>query len=224
MFDIAIKHGAIDRPRQNQRCRDPRPAHDRQGRGLRSRRLRCTVHHALIGCGAPIQARQACIYAGFIQKFEAFHLEFRHFFSKQAALPFHARRVPLAGMERLFFRGNLSRANSRHIMLGSDLIFVSFSTYSHNSCKLASGCAFTAARMTASALANLRGTPPAWGNGAQLPVDRFRANQRSMVGSLTLYRLAAPGILHSPLSILETTRSRRSIEYACIPPIMPSNR
>jgi len=58
-------------------------------------------------------------------------------------------------------------------------------------------------------------------NGAQLPVDRFRANQRSIEGSLTLYRLAASGILHSTLAI---TRSRRSIEYAFIPSIMPSNR
>jgi hypothetical protein len=44
-----------------------------------------------------------------------------------------------------------------------------------------------------------------------------------MLGSLTLYRLAASGILHSPLSTLATTRSRRSVEYAFIPLIMPSN-
>jgi hypothetical protein len=126
-------------------------------------------------------------------------------------------------MERLFFRGKLSRANSRHIMLGSDWICASFATFSHSSCKVASGWAFTAARMTDSAAANLRGTPPARGNGAQLPVFRFRATQRSMLGSLTLYRRAAAGILHSPLSTLATTRSRRSVEYAFMPPIMPSN-
>jgi hypothetical protein len=94
-------------------------------------------------------------------------------------------------MERLFFRGNLSRTNSRYIILELDLIFVSFSTRSHNSCKVASGSAVTAARMTASAVTNLRDGPPAYGSGAHVPVRRFRANQRSMVGSLTLYRLAA---------------------------------
>jgi hypothetical protein len=69
-----------------------------------------------------------------------------------------------------FFRGNFSRTNSQYIMHGSDLIFVAFSTASHNSCKVASGWAFTAARMVASAAANLRDGPPAWASGAQLPV------------------------------------------------------
>jgi hypothetical protein len=76
--------------------------------------------------------------------------------------------------------------------------------------------------MTASAAASLRAGPPLWGSGAHIPVRRFRATQRSIVGSLTLYRLAAAGILHSLLSTLATTRSRRSFEYAFIPPIMPS--
>ena len=224
LLNIAIKHRTIHGSRQYQGGRDPRPTHYRQGRGLRSRWLRRSVHHALVRCGAPIQAGQAGIYAGFIQEFEAFHIQLRDFFLKQLALAFHTRRVPLAGMERLFFRGNFSRANSRHIMLGSDLIFVAFSTCSHNSCKVASGCALTAARITASTTASLRGTPPAWGSGALLPVVRFRANQRSIDGSLILYRRAAAGILHSPFSILATTRSRRSVEYAFISPIMPSNR
>ena len=114
MLDIAIKHCPIDRPRQNQWRGDARPADDCQGRGLGSRGLRRRVHHALMGCRTPIQARQAQIDAGFIQKFEAFHIQLGDFFSKQAALPFHARRVALAGMERLFFRGNLSRTNSRY--------------------------------------------------------------------------------------------------------------
>ncbi len=224
LLNIAIKQRTINGPRQHQGGRDPRPAHHRQRGGLGSRGLRRRVHHALVRCGAPVQTGQAGIYAGFIQKFEASHIQLRDFFLKHAAFPFHTRRVPLAGMERLFFRGNLSRANSRHIRLGSDWIFVSFSTCSHNSCKVASGCAFTAARIPASTAASLRGTPPAWGSGALLPVLRFRANQRSREGSLTLYRRAAAGILHSPLSTLAITRSRRSVEYAFMPPIMPSNR
>ena len=222
MLDIAIKRCAIDSARQNQGCRNPRPTNHRQGRRLRSGRLWRSVHHALVRCGSPIQTGQAHIDARFVQKLEPVHIQLCDFFSKEAALPFHARRVPLAGMERLFFRGNLSRTNSRYIMLGSDLIFVFFSTNSHNSCKVASGCAFTTSRMTASADANVRAGPPACGSGAQVPINRFRANQRSIVGSLTLYRLAAAGILHSPLSTLATTRSRRSIEYAFIPLIMPS--
>ena len=222
LLDIAIKQRAINSARQNQRGRDPRPTDHGQGRRLRSGGLRRRVHHALIGCRSPIQARQAEIDAGFIQKFEAFHIQLRNFFLKQAPFPFHARCVSLAGMERLFFRGNLSRTNSRYIILGSDLIFVSFATRSHNSCKVTSGCACTAARMAASALTNWRDGPPLWGSAAQLPVVRFRANQRSIEGSLTLYRRAASGILHSPLSTLANTRSRRSIEYAFIPLIMPS--
>ena len=223
MLDIAIKHRAIDRARQNQGCRDPRPANHCQGGGLRSRGLRCRVQQALIRCGASVQTGQAHIYAGFIQKLKSFHIQLGDVLLKHPAFPFHPRCVPLAGMERLFFRGNLSRTNSRYIILELDLISVSFSTRSHNSRKVASDCAFTAARMTASALANLRVGPPAYGSGAHVPMERFRANQRSMVGSLTLYRLAAAGILHSPLSTLATARSRRSTEYAFIPLIMPSN-
>jgi len=159
LLDITIKHRSSHSSRQNQRSGDPRPAHHRQGRGLRSGGLRRTVHDAPIGSRSPVQARQACIYAGFIQKFEVFHLQLRNFFLKPAALAFHPRRVPLAGMERLFFRGNRRRTNSRDIILGSDLILVFCSTTSHNSCKIPSGCAFTAARITASAAASLRGTP-----------------------------------------------------------------
>ena len=90
----------------------------------------------------------------------------RHVFPERAAFPFHLRRVPLAGMERLFFNGSFSRINSRHIMLGLAPILLSCSTVSHNSFKVASGWAFTAARITFSAGANLRATPPAWGSGA----------------------------------------------------------
>jgi hypothetical protein len=125
-------------------------------------------------------------------------------------------------MERLFFSGSFNRANSRHIILGSERIFVWCSTRSHNSCKVASGWAFTTARMTAWAEANLRAGPPACGRGAQLPVARFRANHRSIEGSLTWYRCAAAEIVQLWRSILETTRSRRSVEYGFIPPIMPS--
>src|SRR5512133_402496 len=222
LFDIAIEHCPIDRPRQHQGRTDPAPTDHRQRGGLGSRGLRDTVDHSFPGRCTTIQAGQVNIDAAFIQKFEVFHRQPCDLFLKLPALAFHPRRVPLAGIERLFFRGNFSRTNSRCIMLGADLIFVSFSTHSHNSGKVASGCAFTAARMAPSAGANLRAGPPAYGNGAQLPVFRYRPNQRSSEGSLTLYRCAASGILHSPLSTLFTARSRRSIEYAFMLPIMPS--
>jgi hypothetical protein len=222
LFDIAIKDCAIDRSRQHQGCGDLVAADDCQGRGLRSRRMGHTLDHALVRCGTPIQACQVDVDTGFIEKFEVFHIQRADFFPKPAALAFHLRCVSLAGMKRLFFRGNFSRTNSRHTMLVLDLIFVFFSTASHSSCKVASGCAFTAARRAPSAGANWRDGPPAYGKGAQLPLFRYRATQRSMDGSLTLYRRAASGILHSPLSTLATTRSRRSVEYAFIPHIMPS--
>jgi hypothetical protein len=112
LFDITIEHRAVDCPRQHQRCGDPGPADDCQGRRLRSRGLWHTVHHALVRCGAPIQACQVNVYAGFIQKFEVFHIQFAYFVSKLAALAFHSWRVSLAGMERLFFRGNFSRTRA----------------------------------------------------------------------------------------------------------------
>jgi hypothetical protein len=102
-------------------------------------------------------------------------------------------------------------------MLGADLIFVSFSTNSHNSCNVASGWVFTAARMASLAVANLRAGPPAWGRGAHLPVFRWRANQRSNYSSLTLYRRAASGMLHSLLPTLSIARSGRSVEYTFMP-------
>ena len=212
LFDIAIKHGAIDRAGQHQRRRDPCPTNHGQRGGLRSGGLWHTVDHALTWSGSPIQACQVDIEAGFIEKFEVLHIQLCYGFPKLAALALDLRRVPLAGMERLFFRGSFSRTNSRCIILGADLIFVSFSTASHNSCNVTSGCALTAARMAASAVASLRAGPPACGNGAQLPVFRYWANQRSIDGSLTLYRRAASGILLSPLSTLAITRSRRSVE------------
>jgi hypothetical protein len=102
-------------------------------------------------------------------------------------------------------------------MLGADLICFSFSSNLNNSCKVVSGCAFNVARMAASTVANLCDVPRTWDSEAQLSVFRCRANQRSIDGLLTLYRLAAYGVLLSTLSI---TRSRK---YAFIPPIMPSN-
>jgi len=212
LLNVTIKDVAIDCTRQDQGRCDTRQADYRPGRGLRPRRLRRTVHHPLIGWRTPVQPSQAQIYARFVEKFESLNFQRRDFFLKPGTLPLHARGVTLAGVKRLFFSGNFSRANSRHIMLGSDLILLSCSTRPHKSCKVASGCSFTAARISLWAAANLRGTPPAWGSGAQLSVARFRANQRSTDGSLILYRLAASGILHSPLSTLNTTRSRRSVE------------
>ena len=223
LLDVAIEDVAIDSTRHDQRCRDARRANYGQRRGSCPRRQRGILHHALIGCGAPIQSRQTQIDARFVEKFEPFNIQGGYFFLKVGPLPLDARRVALTGVERLFLNGSFSRANSRHIILGSDLILQSRSTRAHNSCKVASACSFTAARMTVSAAANLRTTPPAWGNGAQLPVARCRANQRSIDGSLTLYRRAASGILLSPLSTVLTTRSRRSVEYAFIPSIMPSS-
>ena len=223
LLDVAIEDVAIDGARHNQRRRDARRANHGQRRGSRPRRQRRTLHHALIRCGASIQSRQAQIDARFVEKFEAVNVQGGYFFLKAGPLLLDARRVALTGVERLFLSGSFSRANSRHIILGSDLILQSRSTRAHNSCKVASACSFTAARMTVSAAANLRATPPAWGNGAQLPVARCRASQRSIDGSLTLYRRAASGILQSPLSTAFTIRWRRSVEYAFIPSIMPSN-
>lgn len=222
MFDITIEHTTVDRSRQHQGSSDTVPADHGQCGGLRSRGLRHPVDHAFARSRSSIQACQVNVYAGFVQEFEMFHIQLVDFFSKLAALAFYFRCVSLTGMERLFFRGSFSRTSSRCIMLGADWIFVSFLIISHSSGKVASGLAFTAARISAWALANLRAGPPAWGSGAQLPVFRYFANQRSMVGSLTLYRRAACGMLHSPLSTLATIRSRRSVEYALIPTIMPS--
>lgn len=222
LMEVTVKHRPIDRPRQNQGGCDAFQAdHGQRGR-LRSRRLRDAVHHSFTRGRTRIEPREARIDAGFIEKFEPAHRLLRDLFPERAAFPFDPRRVALAGMERLFFRGSFNRTNSRHIILGSDWSLVFCSTRAHNSCKVASGCALTAARMTAWAVAKVRGMPPAWGNGAQLPVARFRANHRSTDGSLTWYRFAAAGIVHLPRSILETTRSRRSGEYGLIPPSMPS--
>lgn len=55
LFNIAIEHGAIDRARQHQGSIDPRPANDRQGRGLGSRGLWHAVDHTLTRRRSPIQ-------------------------------------------------------------------------------------------------------------------------------------------------------------------------
>ena len=112
-------------------------------------------------CRTPIQAGHTQIDTRFIKKFEVGNVQGRYFFLKVSPLLLDFGRIALAGMDRLFLNGSFSRANSRHIMLGLDLILQFLAIRSHNSCKVASGRALTAARISASALANARGTPPA---------------------------------------------------------------
>ena len=180
------------------------------------------VHHPLARCRTSIESCEACIDAGFVEKFKLTYFPRRDFFLERPSIPLNARCSALAGIERLFFRGSFSRINSRHIMLGSDVSLVFWVTWSHNSCKVASGCSCTAARMMVAAGAKVRETPPACGKGAQLPVARLRASQRSTEGSLTWNRSAAAEIVNLPRSTLATTRWRRSVEYGCIRSILPS--
>ncbi len=173
---------------------------------------RGTLHDPLSGGGPPIQARQAGVHAGFIEKFEVRCIQASDLSSKGAPLAFHPRRVPLGGVERLFLRDSFSRRSSRHIMLSLECTRVTCSTRSHNSSRVRSGWVLTAERITRSAAASLRTGPPAWGRGAQLPVFRQRASQRSSDGWLTWNRRAAWGTVHSPLATHWTARSRRSTE------------
>jgi hypothetical protein len=185
LLDVTIEDVAVNGTRQDQRRRNACRANHGQRRSARPRKQRSTIHYALIGCGAPIQSRQAQIDARFVKKFESRSVQGGYFFLKVRPLLLDAWRVTLTGIERLFLSGSFSRANSRHIRLGSDLMLQSRSIRVHSSCKVMSACSCTAARISVSAAANLRTTPPAWGSGAQLPVARCRASQRSIVGSLT---------------------------------------
>jgi hypothetical protein len=119
--DVAREDGAIDCPRQHQGGRDARRTNHRQRRGAWPRRQRGTFNDALIGCRAPVQSRQAQIDACFVQKFAVFNVQSGYGFLKFNPLLRDFQRIALTGMDRLFFNGRFSRANSRHIMLGSDL-------------------------------------------------------------------------------------------------------
>ena len=99
LLDVAIKYAAVDGSRQDQGGRDACQADHGQGRGLRPRRLRRTVHHPLIGCRAPVQPSQAQIYAGFVEKFESLNFPQRDFFLKPGPLALQARGITLAGVK-----------------------------------------------------------------------------------------------------------------------------
>ena len=161
LLDVAIEDVAINGSRQNQRGSNACCTNYGQRRGVRARRQRSALNHALIGSGASIQSRQAQIDARFIEKLEVCNLQRGYGFLEFRPLLLDFGRVTLAGMKRLFFNGSFSRANSRHIRLASDWILHFWATRVHNSCKVASGCSLTAARISASAAANARGTPPA---------------------------------------------------------------
>ena len=75
LLDVTIEDVAIDGPRQDQWSRNACRANYGQCRSSRPRRQRSTIHHALVGCGAPIQSRQAQIDARFVEEFESFSVQ-----------------------------------------------------------------------------------------------------------------------------------------------------
>lgn len=150
---------------------------------------RCRFHDPLSRLGASKQAGQTKMDSAFIDEFQAAEVRepFRWKpFLELAAEALDAQRVPLAIMKRLFFRGKFNCCNSRHIVLGLTTIWADWATWVHNSCRVRSGCALTAARMMAAQSLSARVGPCASGSGVAFPVSRFRCNHFSTVDKLTL--------------------------------------
>src|SRR5713226_2901232 len=82
-----------------------------------------------------IQTGQTQMRTGFIDEFQALDRVCGYLAHKLPAQAFHARRVALAVVERLFFSAKFNAGNSRHIMLGCAVTCWVFASRSHNSAK-----------------------------------------------------------------------------------------
>ena len=81
---------------------------------------------------------------------------------------FHAGRVPLTVVKRLFFRPSFKRCRARLIMLELATTWWAAATRSHNSAKVTSGWRWTSARRKSSYAWRVAAGPWTWGNAAQL--------------------------------------------------------
>src|SRR6266852_7078987 len=124
----------------------------------------------------------------------------------------HARRLPLAVVERLFFRGSPKTCNVRHIMLGLAATPWASTTRSHSSANVTSDCCLTAARMKASQAWSVRPGPRPGGKAAQLPVSRQRYHHFSRVDLWRRNRAATWAWVSWPAARTAIARSRKSCE------------
>ena len=210
-FKLHAIHGAFKNPRGG----DGFPSQRGNDSVMWPRIARCGFHHPLTGGSSTAQARQSQICPTFIEKFQAFDqlAQWLHELRLEV-LPqgFYTRRLALAVMERLFFRGKFKICNSRHIMLGLAPKPLASSTRSHNSTSVRSGRFLTSARRKLSAACRVRVGPCAGGKAAQLLVSRQRYHHFSNV-DLWMRNCAATSAWVCPASKAAIARSRKSWEY-----------
>jgi hypothetical protein len=89
--------------------------------------------------------------------------------------------------------------------------------HAHCSASVASACSASRSGSAASSPAVFTAAGPGTGRRAKPPVSRFSRTHRSIVGTDTSKR-AATSSRGRPASTARTTRSRRSSEYAFMPP------
>ena len=179
------------------------------------RLTRRRFHDALPWSSSSKQARQAEMDPAFIDEFQVSQ-DREPFFSepplKLVSEASDAGRVPLAIVERLFFRGRCNCCNSRHIVLGLTSTSAILATRAHSSRRVRSGCCLTSARMTAAQSCSARVGPCAGGSGVVLPVSRFRRNHFSTVDRLTSKIVAMAAWVCLPAWAFASTRFRKSRE------------
>ena len=212
--NIGFKGDAIDGTFKNPRGSNFLPPQGGNEGVMRTRIAGRGFHDPLPGCGATTQARQAQMSATFIEKFQAFHQFTQTVHELMLEVPpqgFYPRRLALAVVERLFFRGKFKICNSRHIMLSLASKPLASWTRSHNSANVTSGCFLISARRNPSAASSFRLGPGVPAKAAQLPVSRQRYHHFSNVDLLML-NCAATSAWVFPASRTAITRSRKSWE------------
>src|SRR6266508_4168389 len=220
---IGFKGDAIDGALQDPWGGDFLPPQRGNQSVMRSRITRGGFHDPLPRGRSTAQACQAQMRPTFIEEFQPFHqlAQGVHELGLEV-LPqgFYPRRLALAIVERLFFRGKFKIFSSRHIMLGLTVKPSASLTRSHNSLSVASGRFLTSARIKLSATCRVRSGPWRSGKAAQLPVSRQRYHHFSSV-DLWMRNCAATSAWVLPASKAAIARSRKSWEYGFMTESLP---
>lgn len=211
---IGFKGNAVDGTFEDPRGGDFLPP-QRGHEGVMGARITGgSFHDPLARRRSTAPARQAQMGPTFIEEFQPFH-QLAQVFHKAGlevlSQGFYPRRLALAVVERLFFRGKFKIFSSRHIILGLTSKPSTSLTRSHNSGSVASGRFLTSARMKLSAACRVRLGPWLSANAAQLPVSRQRYHHFSNV-DLWMLNCVATSACVFPAAKAAIARSRKSWE------------
>src|SRR5262245_11206052 len=171
LLEIGAKHVRIGRAVDGHHRVEALDAQGPQHRHMLAIVLGYAPDDPFPGGSAAIEAGHRQMHARFIHELHAAEVERRALLAVVLARLLDARRVSLAGVERLFLRGKPRRWSTRHIVATLTWIPRSSATRAHSSSKVRSALACTNCWTRVCAAASREGRwPPACGLGAMSPV------------------------------------------------------